>query len=400
MIKEIQKSIRLINFTDSIFDQPVSTETFIDEARVEVELEVPGDSSMLKAKGNTSGKFVEFEEALKRYFSNEIDKTEQELLKEILVCHWPFLKHQSSSSFNEIIKMERERVERIEWKCFGTIFREAARREEEILHYYKRIFLHERIEEINVLSKQKVKVNTHSVMNNLIDLKCGKFDSKAVAKVFSLMEVYEYICIDPMNLYSGNISDVVFLFNRFTNFLISSILLCDSKDERKLVVMRILKLAKEFREIGAMNSLKSCLAALESNSIHRLNVIEDQSAKYKNRYNSLSTMTSPKGNFSCLRETACLVPWFGIILKDFTFIRELANESKQFINIPLSLCTRKLLNSITEARDTSIAFYQGETFEMKKQAAVMKFWLKEQVNIVYETEEDQYNRSLIVSLNK
>ena len=68
------------------------------------------------------------EEALKRYFSNEIDKTEQELLKEILVCHWPFLKHQSSSSFNEIIKMERERVERIEWKCFGTIFREAARR--------------------------------------------------------------------------------------------------------------------------------------------------------------------------------------------------------------------------------------------------------------------------------
>ena len=237
-------------------------------------------------------------------------------------------------------------------------------------------------------------------MTNLIDLKGGKFDSKAVAKVISLMEVYEYVCINPIELYTESNSAVVYLFNRLTNYLISSILHCDSRDERKLVVIRILKLAKEFREIGAMNSMKSCLAALESNSIHRLHVIDDQGAKYKNRYNTLSALSSPKGNFSSLRETVCLVPWFGIILKDFTFIKEMAGDSKGFINIPLSLCTRTLLNSITTARATCLTFYESEPFEMRKKAAVMKFWLKEQVEIVYETEESQYDRSLIVSLNK
>lgn len=380
MIKEIQKSIQLINFSDSIFDQP-KTET-----------ETISVDSMLKAKDQVDGKFVKFENVLKKYFSNEIDREEEEILKEILVCHWPFMKA-NGAIFMDTIKKERDRVECIEWKCFGTVFGEAERKEQAILSYYKRTLLRTEIEEISVLSKGKI---------DLVDFKCGKFDSKRLAKLISLMEAYEYVCINPTDLYTSknNGSEIVALFNRFTNFLISSILICGSGEERKVVVKRILKLAKEFREIGAMNSLKSCLAALESNSIHRLQVIEGQDNKYKKRYVSLAVLTSPEGNYSNLRENACLVPWFGLILKDFSFIKELAGESAAFINIPLSFCTRRLLNSMTSARDTSKAFYNNEMVEMRKKAAVMRFWLRNEAEILYETEEAQYSRSLIFSIIK
>ena len=393
-MEEIQKSIQLINFSDSIFDQTTGEGEFGSD-QYKRSTAVPMLKAKAKANVNNSdelaGKFVKFEDALKKYFSNEIDQDEEQFLKEILVCYWPFLTRSHGVNFRETIRTEREGVERIEWKCFGTVLREAERKEAEILDFYERTLgATGPIEEFSVLARGAW---------DFIDFRGSKFDSKRIAKTFSLMEAHEYVRTNPMEISSGH-SEFIGLFNRFTNFLISSILHCDSREERKLTVKRILKVAKELREIGAMNSLKSCLAALECNSIHRLHVIDDQGVKYKKRYSSLSGLASPKGNYSSLRGSGSLLPWLGIFLKDFAVIKELAGESRDMINLTLSFCTRKLFNSITCARDSSIAFYQGESIEMRKQAALMKFCLKEQVVIEYETEEDQYNRSLAVSLNK
>lgn len=394
MIEKIQKSIQLINFSDSIFDQQITRFDGTEEH----------ENFMLKVKeekGLLLHKFINFNEGLRHYFSHEIDEKEEETLKEILVCHWPFLKT-SERTFQDEIKMERDRVERIEWNCYGDFFKESQRKEEELLKFYEKTFKKQEIEEINVLKKSHKASKANKV---LINLKSKSFDSKEISKIISLLEASEFIRIDIIKEIftekaSGTVSSFIEIFNKFTNFLISSILTCENKEDQKLVVMRILKLAKEFSEIGAMNSLKCCMAALESSSIYRLHVIDDQGTKYKKRFNHLSSITSPKGNFNVLRRIACLVPWFGIILKDFTFIKDIQSESKNYINMPLSFCTRKLINSITMARESSLLFYQGETIEKRNQAALIKFWMMEQLEIEYETEDAQYNRSLKVSFNK
>ena len=104
--------------------------------------------------------------------------------------------------------------------------------------------------------------------------------------------------------------------------------------------------------------------------------------------------------------TLCLIPWLGIILKDFTFIKEQQQQQQQqqqqhqhqqqntkLVNLSLAICLRKLLNSMKAAKESCEQFLNESEQEDLMKAALMRKWL-ENVEILYETEESQYEQSL------
>ena len=408
-MEEIQKSIKLINFGDSIFDADESSE--FDS--VDNVVEKPSELGTTMLSSNTSIKYllrkkpkteeteeyfgllskrkhVKLEELLFSYFNqyedeNEYEYENEDVLREVIVTYSPFLV--SKGQFLNLVERESERTKEIEIKCFGTVLSEFKLMK--LLEFYEKTFL-------NDLNPKFAVISSKIIPNQMI-LKGKLFDVKGLAKRISLFEASEYLKVDFYDFYGkSDKNNFILIFNKFTNFLISEILKTETKTERKLIVKRILKLAKELLRIGAMNSLKGCLTVLESNAIHRLKLIKDQNKKYQNRFKELSNLTSAENNFISLRERACVVPWFGIILRDFTFIKEIVKKSSDAtVNVPLALCLRKLMNSMTAAREACKQLLKGSGEEDLKRAAVMGKWL-ENVEILYETEEEQYRKSLTI----
>lgn len=370
MLEEIQKSVQLINFSDSIFDPPIKPE--------ETGL---FDGEMSKIK------IVLFDELMQKYFFEE-EETEEVI--EILVVYWPFAVD-SQVEFEEIIRRQQEFKEKVERKCFG---RRLTGKDEEVLKFHGEIFGASNLVEINVLGKKPLKCQ--------INLKSSReFDVEKVARTITLMEATEYVRLNILEFYgktTTGTTTATFLeiFNNLTNFLISEILSVETDWERREIVKKILKLAKRFAENGAMNSLKSCLAALESNPIHRLHVISQQPMKYQKRFKNLSKLASPDRNYETLRGTGCLVPWLGIILRDFTFIKEVQTKTcgreGKTVNIPLANCLRTLIKSMTAARESCREFVESASISLRSEAAVMRKWLRE-CEIRYGKEEEQYERS-------
>lgn len=383
MMEEIQKSIQLINFSDSVFDE-------VEEVGMLRGNENSGkwwfnnkkkDSSILLPEVLLENKYISYSELLRSYIISV--EEEDEILKELLVSWSPFIK-----DFKEILRKESSHNESIEETCFGTALRLVKGKEIEILEYYDRFFeLNYQIPEINVIIRKRIQ--SPRIISK-------KFNIKEFVKTFTLIEAEEYLKLDPKEFYFKTKSNLKFIemFNRLTNYFISEILLSETVEERLLIVKKILKIGKGFEKLGAMNSLKSCMAALESNSIHRLHVIDDQGPKYKKRFTFLSNLTSPLNNFEAMRRKGCLIPWLGIILKDFTFIKEIKDvEGGVKMNIPLALCLRKLIISMTITRETCSKFLLINSDEQKRsEMAIMKKWINE-CEIIYESEEEQYKRS-------
>lgn len=407
-MEEIQKSIQLINFSDSIFD---SDERVVDNSKIlleksaerqKEELEMLSLSSVSIVKyllkrtsklvdndvgnesiSNTSvlskKKHVRFDELLFSYFNQYEQDDDEEVLMEILVTYSPFVINEGD--FEQLTRMESERVKEIEMKCFGEYKLKV------LLEYNKKIFSKNFFDNFEVLCKR---------ISCQLEMKGKNFDAKSLAKTISIVEAVEYLKLNFYDFYKKNSGgNFILIFNKLTNFLISEILSTETQKERKLIVKRILKLAKEFAKIGAMNSLKACIAAIESNAIHRIQLIKYQSIKYQKRLEELSDLTSSDKNFKAMRERACIIPWLGIILRDFTVIKELVSKApvKDSVNVHLALCLRKLLNSMVAAREASEQFLKESPLEELKKAAVMTKWL-ENVEIFYDNEESQYSQSL------
>lgn len=410
----IQKSIQLINFSDSIFD---ADERVVDNSKIlleksaerqkeEAEMLSLSSVSIVKyllkrtsklvdndvvdesMSSNTSvlgkKKHVQFDELLFSYFNQYEQDEEEEILMEILVTYSPFVVG-NQDRFEQMTRVESERVKEIEMKCFGSCFGEYKLKA--LLEYDKKIFSKKAFNDFEVLCKR---------ISCQLEMKGKSFDAKSLVKTISLVEAAEYSKLNFYDFYKKNSGgNFILIFNKLTNFLISEILSTETQKERKLVVKRILKLAKEFAKIGAMNSLKACIAAIEPNAIHRLQLIKDQSIKYQKRFEELSDLTSSDKNFKAMREKACIVPWLGIILRDFTVIKELVckTPAKGSVNVHLALCLRKLLNSMAAAREACEHFLKESQRGELKKAAVMTKWL-ENVEIFYDNEESQYSQSL------
>lgn len=369
MIEEIQKSIQLINFNDSIFDQNTNkVEEVLDD----------DENIMLKGHQEKEGfvKYVKYEDLLKAFIRNNCVLE----MAKVLVSYRPLLKI-GKDSFSDLIERERKIHAAIEEQCFGRVF--CNEKAVELYEYSQKLFaIYENINEIFPVVLMKRIPSSYSM-----------FDVKKVVSCYGLIEARLYVQLNFEDFYKQSTAlEFIELFNKFTNFLISEVLKPAKAEERRKVVKKILKLAHKFALIGAMNSLKSCMAALECNSVHRLHVIKDQGSKYQKRFKMLSQLTSAEGNFAEMREATCLVPWLGILLRDFAFIKETHKQREGIVNVPLGLCLVKLMNSMTEAREVCVNFVKEAKGEDVKQAAIMESWLRGCV-IEYSDEESQYQRS-------
>lgn len=220
------------------------------------------------------------------------------------------------------------------------------------------------------------------------------FEAKKFARNLVLAEASFFLALDEREFLNGCMSSVsVFIdrYNRLTNSLISAIL--NEPEQAVVFSEKILKVAKEFYNLGAMNGFKACLAALQSTSIHRLNLKEQLSSKYRKRLERFEAFAQPIDNYANMRQQRCYVPWIGLLLKDSTFILEARKlmDVNQF-NFGGSL--RKIFQSISEARAACFELLQKNQ-EGLFEAAKLVEWL-EGTTILYETEESQYQRSLII----
>jgi hypothetical protein len=65
------------------------------------------------------------------------------------------------------------------------------------------------------------------------------------------------------------------------------------------------------------------------------------------------------------------------------------------VNIPLGMCLKRLVTPIIESREAckQLLKVQMKSPEMKKDVAVLKKWLQDAPDVIFATEESQYERS-------
>lgn len=400
-------------------------------------------------------KILKFEDLLKIYFEIE-NLNEETEISEIICTYGPMLLFRTCEEFKENVLKELKRLGDIKKICFGQVFIDRSINMKKIDKLINCLDFYFKAEVTNDCSnnfknnyyangdKNNIDANFIVIddvyivqgrkLKNFLKLDNLRFSAKEICELFSILEAQEFLKQDNLEMFAvvygckctdlstckshshskntNNINDLdkkndfVSVYNRLTNILISKILEKNSKEARAVIVQRILKLTKHFSRMGAMNSLKACMAALQSNSIHRLNVIKEQGIKYQKRFEEMSHVTSSQNNFDVFRRREFLVPWMGIIMKDFTFIKEIYsykinNNSKNvnckdnanLVHLPLAMCLRKLINSVVIARMFCREFVaKQKNLNKLKEVAVGHKWLMT-CEILYESEEAQYERS-------
>lgn len=193
---------------------------------------------------------------------------------------------------------------------------------------------------------------------------------------------------------SAHVHDFINLFNRLTNILISSILEASSESTRLKAVRFTLKMARMFYQLGSINGFKACLAALQSNSIHRLKLIDQLGQKYSRRFVEMEEFASPDNNFDRMRCRRCLIPWLGLLLRDFSFVREAKSvmSNAEFVHLPFACSLQRIVNSMAHSSAACFKLLKDNA-EFWSLAGAAKDWLLA-VPIDFENEEVQFQRSL------
>lgn len=232
------------------------------------------------------------------------------------------------------------------------------------------------------------------------------FRPEDMARVVATMEAELFATLDLRELYRyapdggdkcvPDIASFVTFFNRITNLIISEILLGESEKERLQTVKRVLQLAREFHQLGAMNGLKAAMGALQAASIHRLNLISRLGSKHRRCYAELEAFASPSDNFRAMRRHNSLAPWLGIVLRDFVFLRETvrmldgADGKGGRVHIPIAACLARIVESLAVSQRACGCFVRDNKEDCD--AVLLRAWICDR-EIVYEDACAQYNRS-------
>ena len=378
MIDQVQKSHPLIKFQNSSIDQKhQATDQKIDSI-----------DGMLKLKSlsESEKKNISYRAMVELFLSSNTDvlDLEDEVMRDIIVIYGPFV---------ERMKLEHLIEESVKNNSvFGQVYFESKALE---LMGFKEGYFDKRFvfDELFVLKRE---------IDDQITLS-SKADFKLHGLKLSLMEAQIYCSIEMNRFYECEITEHVSVFNKLTDVFVSQILREDSEEVRVKCVKNLMKLAKHLFNSATMNSFSACVLALQRSTVHRLKLIERMNHKYKKMYELFSGYMSPENNFKNLRERPCLIPWFGLLLRDFTFIREVI-YSKGFktdivINIPLGLCLRRLVLPILASRDACYSFLKDKQRDgqISKGAAILKKWLQNGTGIIYVNETKEFSRSERIS---
>lgn len=266
-------------------------------------------------------------------------------------------------------------------------------------HEYERIFV-QRKANLSMPVPQSLcpldmpKHSTSLKLVHFINRPVQDFDPKMLARHLAVAEAFMFVRLDEREFFYStaqqsfsSIDAFIERYNRLTQILISATL--QSKTPAKLAQF-ILKMAREFYELGTMNGFKACLAALQSACIHRLHLCDELSSKYRRRMLEFEEFSQAKDNFVLMRQTRCLVPWIGLLLKDINFISEvvkLAGNAGPTVGPSL----RKVFQSIAESRGACSEWIQRNQ-HMLSQVSKILDWL-DGTPVLYDTEELQYQKS-------
>jgi hypothetical protein len=344
-------------------------------------------------------KCIEYDELVKMYFSlkeAEDDGIGHESLCEIISTYWPLLGLTRAQVEVKIASISSSQHTNNQFLLFPFVLE---RKEAELSECFESFFGFDLRGGFEICQSRQRNGRYQQVeLNNF--LFNGSANVKETCFILSRLEVEAFSKLDILEFFGPSgvrISRFIGLFNRLTAVMISAILECQGRVERKGIIKRILKMAREFERLGVMNCVNSCVMALEASCIHRLEGrLSDQTKKYQQRHFELLELISPKGNFKKQRQTACLTPWLGIILRDFNFIKEMSGGVKT-VNLPLSLCLKDLVRQVSLVRESCnriMANEEEEDEDYNRQIVSLLENCLLKCSIEYEDEESQNMRSM------
>uniref|UniRef100_A0A914C1R6 Uncharacterized protein n=1 Tax=Acrobeloides nanus TaxID=290746 RepID=A0A914C1R6_9BILA len=176
--------------------------------------------------------------------------------------------------------------------------------------------------------------------------------TSAIAKQITLLDSELFYKIEPAEMLwwakeqdsqkSPNVVSFTEHFNRLSYWARSQVILPAEQREREKYLLKFIKIMKQLRKMGNLNSYLAILSALESAPIRRLDWPKSLRDQLDEHAEIIDSKMSFKNYRTLLSETPppCL-PYIGLILQDLTFV-DVGNPD----HLPPSACNNKknLLN--------------------------------------------------------
>jgi hypothetical protein len=169
---------------------------------------------------------------------------------------------------------------------------------------------------------------------NLLDLSSEMIANcftKQMYEIFNLLNPIEFmtkIGWANSNSKNNNIDQLITRFNNISYWVATEIVSRKDLQEQKLVLEKIIRVAKRLEALNNFDSLLAVLSGLSNPAVFRLtqlwNEISDRSLK---DFKSLEELMSPANNFKNYNEELMsrkppILPYLGLFLRDFTFLGE------------------------------------------------------------------------------
>jgi hypothetical protein len=152
--------------------------------------------------------------------------------------------------------------------------------------------------------------------------------------------------------------------NRLSFWIATSILLQPKLKDRGRVVVKIINIAQQLKEMNNFNTLMGFVAGLNMSCVSRLKHTFNQVSKRSlEQYKALQELLDPKSSFKSLRDAiknggTTILPYIGTTLCDLTFMEDgnpdFADEAETLINMEKR---RLVANSIGQIKQ-----YQNSAF--------------------------------------
>ncbi|KNC54644.1 uncharacterized protein AMSG_01497 [Thecamonas trahens ATCC 50062] len=170
--------------------------------------------------------------------------------------------------------------------------------------------------------------------------KLVEYDAVELARNYTLFEMEKFVAVRPeeftvqmwgdkskgfLRVYSENLSAFVDSFNHVSYWVASEICLMPDLKKRVAILKHIITLGKEFYDHRNFNGLMAVISGLNLASVQRLKKTwAGLPSKSLATLHQLEAVMSPKSNYAhyrdLLSDTSPAVPFFGLLLKDLTFL--------------------------------------------------------------------------------
>lgn len=188
-----------------------------------------------------------------------------------------------------------------------------------------------------------------------------------------------------------NVAGLIGTHNRIKNWIVSEVLAVDDVKERAVVLIRLIMIADELKNLHNFHSAMSIVAGLNSATVIRLrNSWTLLPSKIATIWEALGVLFSVESNYINLRDTmlhtaAPAIPYIGLFMKDLTFIED---GNPDHIDTLINFTKLEMIAGILKTI---------QIFQQRKYAFTPLFFLQDylsSLSIDTPDEKAQFDRSL------